>query len=221
MEADGTMAKVLYITANPKTPDQSFGLKVGQAFVEAYREAKADDEIVHLDLFNSDIPTIDIDVFNGWDKLSHGGQLEEAELRKMERINELTEQFISADKYVFVSPLWNLSIPPILKTYIDNICVAGKTFKYTDHGPVGLLQGKKAVHIQASGGIYSRGPAREMEFGNRYLLALLQFIGVTDVDSIFVEGMAYQPDNAETILRNTMAEAREKAAHFAKDPVRV
>lgn len=215
------MAKVLYITANPKTPDQSFGLKVGQAFVEAYREAKPDDEIVHLDLFNSDIPTIDIDVFNGWDKLSHGGQLEEAELRKVERINELTEQFISADKYVFVSPLWNLSIPPILKTYIDNICVAGKTFKYTDHGPVGLLQGKKAVHIQASGGIYSRGPAREMEFGNRYLLALLQFIGVTDVDSIFVEGMAYQPDNAETILRNAMAEAREKAAHFAKDPVRV
>jgi FMN-dependent NADH-azoreductase len=215
------MAKVLYITANPKTPERSYGLAVGQAFIEAYRQANLGDEIVHLDLFKSDIPTIDIDVFNGWDKLSHGEQLDGEERRKVERINELTDQFVEADKYVFVSPLWNLSIPPIMKTYIDNICVAGKTFKYTENGPVGLLSGKKAVHIQASGGVYSRGPAREMEFGNRYLTALLRFMGVTDIESIFVEGMDYHPEEADAIKQKAIAEAREKAVIFAKEPVRV
>lgn len=214
------MAEVLYITANPKSPEQSYGLAVGQAFIEAYRAARPDDVITHLDLFKSDIPTIDIDVFNGWDKLSHGEELAEEERRKVNRINELTEQFIRADKYVFVSPLWNLGIPPLLKTYIDNICVAGKTFQYTDQGPVGLLKGKKAIHIQASGGIYSRGPAREMEFSNRYLLALLKFIGVTDTESIFVEGMAYNLQESEQIKANAIAEARGKAVAFANDPVR-
>mgnify|MGYP001225726117 FL=1 len=215
------MGKVLYITANPKSPERSRGLTVGQAFIEAYREVRPEDDIVHLDLFKSDIPTIDIDVFNGWDKLSSGEALTGEERRKVERINELTDQFMAADKYVFVSPLWNLSIPPVLKTYIDNICVAGKTFKYTENGPVGLLQGKKAIHIQSSGGIYSRGPAREMEFGNRYLLALLRFMGVTDVESIFVEGMDYNPAEADRIVQDAVAEARAKAAAFARDPVRV
>jgi FMN-dependent NADH-azoreductase len=215
------MGKVLYVTANPKSPERSRGLAVGQAFIEAYREARPEDEIVHLDLFRDDIPTLDIDVFNGWDKLSHGEELTSEERRKVERINELTDQFVAADKYVFVSPLWNLSIPPILKTYIDNICVAGKTFKYTENGPVGLLQGKKAIHIQASGGIYSRGPAREMEFGNRYLTALLRFMGVTDVDSIFVEGMDYNPADADRIVQEAIEEARAKAKAFAGDPVRV
>lgn len=215
------MAKLLYITANPKTPERSYGLAVGQAFLDAYREVRPDDEIEHLDLFQSDIPTIDIDVFNGWDKLSHGEELSGEERRKVERINELTEQFIQADKYVFVSPLWNLGVPPILKTYIDNICVAGKTFTYTENGPVGLLKGKKAIHIQASGGIYSRGPAREMEFSNRYLLALLRFIGVTDTDSLFVEGMDLHPDDADAIKQNAIAAAREKAKAFAADPARV
>lgn len=215
------MAKLLYITANPKTPERSYGLAVGQAFLDAYREVGPDDEIEHLDLFQSDIPTIDIDVFNGWDKLSHGEELSGEERRKVERINELTEQFIQADKYVFVSPLWNLGVPPILKTYIDNICVAGKTFTYTENGPVGLLKGKKAIHIQASGGIYSRGPAREMEFSNRYLLALLRFIGVTDTDSLFVEGMDLHPDDADAIKQNAIAAAREKAKAFAADPARV
>lgn len=214
------MAKVLYITANPKSAERSYGLAVGQAFIDAYREARPDDEIEHLDLFKSDIPTIDIDVFNGWDKLSHGEELAPEERRKVERINELTEQFIQADKYVFVSPLWNLGVPPILKTYIDNICVAGKTFTYTENGPVGLLKGKKAIHIQASGGVYSQGPAREMEFSNRYLLALLNFIGVADTDSIFVEGMDLNPAEAERIKENAIALAREKAVSFANDPVR-
>lgn len=218
------MAKVLYITANPKSDEQSYSLSVGRAFLEAYRKEKPEDEIVELDLYQTDIPYIDTDVFNGWGKLQQGKGFEELsadEKAKVARINEMTDQFISAHKYVFVTPLWNFSFPPKVKAYIDCICIAGKTFKYTANGPVGLLPDRKALHIQARGGIYSEGPAKDMEFGDRYLRAIFQFIGITDVDAVYVEGMAQMPDQADQIKEKAIARAREAASRFAKDPVRV
>ncbi len=144
-------------------------------------------------------------------------ELSADEKTKVARINELTEQFVSADKYVFVTPLWNFSIPPQLKAYIDTICIAGKTFKYTANGAVGLLSDKKAVHIQARGGMYSEGP----DFGDRYLRTIFQFIGITDVDSVIVEGMAQMPDQAEKIKEKAILQARQVASSFAKESVRM
>jgi FMN-dependent NADH-azoreductase len=211
------MAKVLYITANPKTEAQSFSLSVGRAFLNAYKQQNPQDEVVELDLYKTNIPYIDADVFSGWGKLQQGTafeQLSADEKAKVARLNELVDQFVSADKYVFVTPMWNFSFPPLMKAYIDAICVAGKTFKYTENGPLGLLSGKKAVHIQARGGIYSEGPAKEVEFGDRYLKAVLGFIGITDVQSVIAEGMAAFPNEAEGIKEKAIKQAQEVAKSF-------
>lgn len=101
-----------------------------------------------------------------------------------------------------------------MKAYIDNISIAGKTFKYTADGPVGLLTDKKAVHIQARGGIYSEGPAKELEFGDRYLRAVLTFLGVSDIETIAVEGMAAYPDKAEEIKSKAIEQAKDIAKQF-------
>lgn len=141
------------------------------------------------------------------------------EKRKVARLNELSEQFAASDKYVFVTPMWNFSFPPLMRACIDSICVAGKTFKYTEKGPVGLLTEKAAVHIQASGGIYSTGPAVDMEFGHRYLATVMRFLGVPSVEGIFVEGHAAAPDRAQEIKTEAMVRARQVARRFA-GPVR-
>jgi len=216
---DVKVARVLYITANPKQEDESFSLTVGKAFLNSYREEAPGDEITVIDLYQTDIPYIDTDVFSGWGKLQQGtdfGDLTEAEKKKVGRINQLCDQFISADKYIFVTPLWNLSVPPMLKAYIDTICIAGKTFKYTENGPVGLMQGKKAIHIQARGGVYSEGPAAGFEFGDRYLSALLTFLGVQIDETVIVEGMALMPDQADQIKSKAVEKAREAAGRFAR-----
>lgn len=218
------MAKVLYITANPKTANESYSLAVAEEFIKAYKQENPNDEIVNIDLYKIDIPYIDTDVFNGWGKLQQGKAFDELsaeEKDKVSRINRLTDQFIEADKYVFVTPLWNFSFPPKVKAYIDNIAIAGKTFKYTSEGPVGLLTDKKAVHIQARGGIYSEGPAKDMEFGDRYLKAVLSFLGVPSVESVIVEGMAQMPEKAEEIKQKAIENAREAAKKFAKEAVTV
>lgn len=212
------MATVLYITAHPLTEAESFSLKVGQAFLDAYRDAAPDDQIVRLDLYHMEIPLLDAAVLRAQNQLRSGAafaQLPADAQRKISRLTELADQFVAADKYVFVTPFWNLSFPPMMKAYIDAICVAGKTFKYTEAGSVGLLKNKRALHIQARGGEYSEGPAAEMEFGHRYLKALLHFFGVDPVEALIIEGHAHHPDRAEAILADALRRAPEVARQFA------
>ncbi|MFF2481367.1 NAD(P)H-dependent oxidoreductase [Paenibacillus sp. NPDC058071] len=212
------MATVLYITANPNY-ESSYSLAVGNEFVSAYRAANPNDEIVHLDLYKTNIPEIDAEVFSGWGKLGAGAgfdALTGAEQAKVGRLGELVDQFVAADKYVFVTPIWNYSFPPVMKAYIDSICVAGKTFKYVQGiGRVGLLRDKKAVHIQASGSVLSPGSAlAEFEMGHRHLNAIMEFFEVPSFESIFVEGMAVDPSQATVIKEKAIQQAREVAQSF-------
>lgn len=212
------MATVLYITAHPLTQTESYSLAVAKAFLDSYREAAPNDQVVHLDLYKTDIPHIDADIFSGWGKLRSGNsfdQLSPDEQRKVGRLGELVDQFVAADKYIFVTPFWNFSFPPIMKAYIDAICVAGKTFTYTEQGPVGLLTNKKAVHIQARGGVYAEGPAADLEFGHRYLTAIMNFFGVPSFEGVIVEGHNQFPDRAAEIKAEAIERAKQAASRFA------
>jgi FMN-dependent NADH-azoreductase len=211
------MTKLLYITAHPHDDTQSFSMAAAKAFIDSYKKANPDHEIVHVDLYKENIPQLDVDVFSGWGKLRSGqefDQLSSEEKAKVSRLNELSEQFIAADKYVFVTPLWNFSFPPVMKAYMDSVAVAGKTFKYTEQGPVGLLTDKKGLHIQARGGIYSEGPAAQMEMGHRYLEIMMQFFGVPSFEGLFIEGHNAMPDKAEEIKENAIARAKDLAQTF-------
>lgn len=198
-------------------PQHSYGMEVGRNFIETYREQNPADEVIHLDLFQMNIPQLDGDVFSAWGKLGAGQTVQELskqEQAKVVRLAELVDQYVAADKYVFVSPMWNFSFPPVLKAYIDAICVAGKTFKYTEQGPIGLLTDKKAIHIQASGGVYSAGPMADFEIGNRHLKQIMNFHGVPSFESLFVEGMAAMQDQADQIKAAAIEQAKEAAARF-------
>jgi FMN-dependent NADH-azoreductase len=211
------MTTVLYITAHPNDASTSYSMAVGKEFIEAYKQNHPNDQVVHIDLYKENIPHIDADVFSGWGKLQSGQAFEnlsETEKAKVGRLNELVNQFVEADKYVFVTPLWNFSFPPIMKAYIDSVSVAGKTFKYTDQGPQGLLPNKKALHIQARGGVYSEGPAANLEMGHRYLSVIMSFFGITDFKGLFVEGHNQFQDRAQEIKEKAIQQAKEMAKDF-------
>lgn len=210
------MSTVLYITAHPLDPQSSYSLAVGNEFIEAYREANPTDEVAYLDLYQENIPQIDADVLRGWGKMRSGSsfdQLTDAEKSKVARHETIIDQFVAADKYVYVSPMWNFSIPPVLKAYTDVTSVPGKTFKYTKDGPVGLLSGKKALHIQASGSVYSEGPLAPIEMGYSYLQKILNFYGIQSIEAIFVEGTA-SLEQAPIIKEKAIAKAKEVAKRF-------
>jgi FMN-dependent NADH-azoreductase len=211
------MATVLYITAHPLDHNHSLSLAVGKEFIDAYQKENPNDEIVNLDLYNIDIPQIDAEVFSGWGKMRSGSefdQLSNEEKAKVSRLGEIVDQFVAADKYIFVSPMWNFSFPPVLKAYIDAICIVGKTFKYTETGPVGLLADKKALHIQASGGVNSHGPAAIFENGHSYLKKIAMFTGIPVLEGIFIEGAAAAPEQAPVIKAKAIEQAHELALSF-------
>jgi len=208
------MTTLLYINAHPLEAHESMSLAASERFLEVYRDANPDHEIVRLPLYRADVPALDADILRGWGALRAGTPFEElpAEARrKIARLGEIVDQFLAADKYVFVSPMWNFSYPPALKAYLDAICAAGKTFRYTPEGPVGLATGRKAIHIQASGGIYSDGPAANADFGHLHLRSVLNFIGVANVVRLGVEGHNQFPDR----LSDIRAEAVERSAALA------
>lgn len=212
------MTKVLFITANPNDENGSFSMAVGKVFIETYKETNPTDEIVTVDLFKEEIPNLDADVFSGWGKLRAGqpmDALSTEELGKVNRLNDILDQFISADKMIFVTPLWNYLFPAVVKAYIDAVAVPGKTFKYTEKGSVGLLQGKKVLHIQARGDFYSEGhPLAHLELGNRYLKQLMAVMGITEFESLFIEGHDAMRHKAEEIKAAGIERAKQLAQSF-------
>lgn len=212
------MKKILYITANPMNEEASYSMALGKEFLSTYKEVNPNDEIVHLDLFRENIPQIDADVLSGWGKMGKGvafNDLFSEEQSKISRLGELSEQFINADKYIFVTPFWNFSYPPVMKAYLDAVSVAGKSFKYTEDGvPVGLLNNKKAVHIQARGGFYSEAPFSDLEMGNRHIQIMMSFFGVPSFEEIVVEGHNKDVDNAESIKKAGIDRAIDSAKNF-------
>ncbi|MBO0958964.1 NAD(P)H-dependent oxidoreductase [Neobacillus sp. MM2021_6] len=218
------MSKLLYITANPKNDSKlSKGMQIGEVFLEEFKAAQPDVEIERWHLYDMDIPDIDMDLLYARAKLSFMGytkeQLSEAERTKLENMHALADRFIAADYYVFVTPIWNLGAPSILKKFIDNLFIVEKTFTNTEAGPKGLLTGRKALHIQTRGGIYSSGPMVEFEMGDRYLQKVFQFLGFEIFDTVVAEGMDHFPKKVPEIMAKAKEEAAAAAREMAKQPV--
>jgi FMN-dependent NADH-azoreductase len=201
------MSKVLYIKANAKTEGTSRTFKVSDKFIEAYRQSHPNDEIVTLDLYKENIEFLSESDIN----TVFGPKSEES---RKHPILKYTYQFAEADKYIIAEPMWNLAIPAILKAYIDYITVTGITFKYTESGAVGLLQGKKAVNIVARGGVYNSEASNMYEMGDRYLRTIFGFFGVTDFTTITAEGLDIVGQDVEAIVGNAIKKAQDLARSF-------
>ena len=201
------MSKVLYIKANAKPEGMSRTFRISDRFVETYAGVHPDDEIITLDLCKERIDFLSADDIND----IFGPKNEES---CNHPILKYAYEFLSADKYVIAAPMWNLSIPAILKAYLDYITVSGITFQYTETGPVGLCQGKKAVYIVARGGGYSQPPMSDFEMGERYLRTLFAFFGITDFVTIAAESLDIIGQNVEQIVTNAIDQAQKAVKNF-------
>ncbi|WP_226577262.1 FMN-dependent NADH-azoreductase [Halobacillus litoralis] len=208
------MTKVLFIKANSRPKEQSVSVKLYHTFLDHYKKNHPDHEIEELDLFEENLGYYDTDKINGMFKLSKGMELTSEEVKATNQVTAYLDQFLAADKVVFAFPLWNFTIPAVLHTYFDYLAQAGKTFRYTEEGPVGLLPDKKVAILNARGGVYSEGPAQSAEMAVNYVENILQFWGIEDRTTLVVEGHNQFPDQAEEIVENGIERAAVAAAAF-------
>ena len=115
---------------------------------------------------------------------------------------DLIKQFMEADTLVIGAPMYNFSIPSTLKAWIDRIAVAGKTFRYTENGPVGLAGNKRVILVSARGGIY--GDSNPSDFQEAYLRQVFSFLGVKDLHIVRAEGIAYGPDQRQSAIEGAL-----------------
>jgi FMN-dependent NADH-azoreductase len=99
----------------------------------------------------------------------------------------LIAELEQADVVVLALPMYNFGVPSTLKSYFDHVARAGRTFRYTEKGPVGLLTGKKAIVIATRGGLYAGTP---LDTQTGYVRDFLRFLGIADVDFVYAEGLA-------------------------------
>lgn len=198
------MSTVLYIKANAKPEGVSRTFKISDAFIETYKKSHPEDEIITLDLYKEGIHFLT-------DLTMHNPTPGEG---RNHPVLKYAYQFLDADKYVFAEPLWNLGVPAILKAYIDYVCVSSITFKYTEKGPVGLCQGKKAINITSRGGDYSSSMMAELEMGDKYLKTIVGFMGITDYTTIAANNLDVIGQDVDGLVAEAIQKATEAAKTF-------
>ena len=118
----------------------------------------------------------------------------------------LIAELEAADTIVLATPMYNFSIPSTLKAWIDHVARRGRTFRYTEKGPEGLLKNKKVFVLGARGGVYSKGtPYAAFDFQEPYLRTVLGFLGLTDVTFVHFEGLAMGPEAANAHRSKALA----------------
>ncbi len=154
--------------------ENSVSRTISKSVVDQLKAALPGAEVIRRDLIAEPLPHLTFDAFAD---------------------TSVVDEFLTADFVVIGAPMYNFGIPSQLKSWIDRIAVAGKTFRYTANGPEGLAGGKKVVVASSRGGMYgSDSPMADLDHQERYLRHLFGFLGISEVTFVRAEGVAMGED---------------------------
>ena len=183
---------------------------LAQKFVDQWREANPDGDVIQRDIGADPIPHLTAERFQSF--------LAKPEARTAEQqavagySDALIEELRQADVIVLGLPMYNFGVPSTLKAYFDHIARAGVTFSYTEKGPKGLLTGKKAYVFAARGGLYSGTP---LDTQTSYVRDFLRFLGIEDVEFVYAEGLAMGDEPKKAALVKAQESIRQLAQPLA------
>lgn len=185
--------KLLHIDSSP-LGEASVSRHLTAAIAKAWQEAKPETEVVYRDLALAPPDHLTAELL----KVVKFRDLENLSPRQKEELvltDSLVDEVLAADAIIIGAPMYNFSVPTQLKAWIDRIAQVGRTFRYTENGPVGLAGGKKVIVASARGGVYSTSEAmRALDHQEDYLRTVLGFLGITDVSFVRAEGVGMGPE---------------------------
>ena len=198
------------------TGEQSVSRELTKRIVAAWKAGHANTTVQYLDLAAQAPAHFTADAMG-----FRTGQEASTDVQRTE--NALSEaqvsQFLAADVIVIGAPLYNFTIPSQLKAWIDRVAQIGRTFKYTDKGPVGLAGGKTVIVASSRGGVYSTSEGGQaMEHQESYLKVVFGFFGITDVRFVRAEGVGMGPDAKALAFANADKDIAAQTAVPANQP---
>ncbi len=171
--------------------ERSASRAVTAEIVARWRAAIPDLEVSYLDLTAESMPHLS------------GGSLARADQSEAQRSDRLLSEFLASEVVVIGAPMYNFTVPTQLKAWLDRILVAGKTFRYTASGPVGLAGDKRVIVAISRGGIYAQNAFGEHV--ETYLRDVFTFIGIKDVTFVRAEGLAISAESRQKGLSTALA----------------
>lgn len=206
--------KLLHIIATPRE-SESNTLKISNVFVDELKAKHPDLKIDTIDLFNQDLPSVAGDNIESKYTLTIGQPIDKRHQESWQQIEVLIKHFLSADIYLITSPMWNFSIPYVLKYYIDAVVQPRYLYRYNEQGmPEGMTLGKKMVVITSRGGDYSAGgPMHVFDFQEPYLRAIFGFVGITDMQFINAQPMDITPAWREAAVATALQAVKDCVAN--------
>ncbi|EGR1342486.1 FMN-dependent NADH-azoreductase [Vibrio parahaemolyticus] len=173
--------------------------------VEDFIKNVDQDKLTVRDLAANPLPVLDFAVATA---LRATEDLSQEQQAVVDLSDTLIEEVKAADTLVIAAPMYNFTIPTQLKNWIDLIARAGVTFKYTENGVQGLIEGKKAIVVTTRGGIHKDSPTDNV---TPYLRTVLGFVGITDVEFVYAEALNMGDDAAS----KGISEAQSQLATMA------
>jgi FMN-dependent NADH-azoreductase len=171
--------------------ENSASRAISQSIVDQLKTAQWGEKIVYRDLAASPLPHLTLDAFAD---------------------SSVLDEFLAADTVVIGAPMYNFTLPTQLKSWLDRILVAGKTFRYTENGPEGLAGGRRVIIALARGGVYDAGSAAAaLEHLETYLRGVFNFIGI-EPEFVAADGLNFGAEQREQSLKQALGETVRLAA---------
>jgi FMN-dependent NADH-azoreductase len=181
------MKRILHLISSPRGKE-SYSVQLGQAIIDKIKQSYPDATVDELNLSEEHFDHLSDSHIQSF--FTPHDQLTDEHRKTSQNSDEAIERVMEADFIVIGAPLYNFGVPSSLKAWIDHVSRRGKTFRYDENGPEGLIKGKKVYIAMSSGGVYSEGPMQSYDFLSPYLKTVLGFLGMTDVKVFRVEGVS-------------------------------
>jgi len=204
--------QILHVDASPKT-ESSVSRFLANHLLSSLDASSHVKQTVTHDLRALDLYEVDDDFIEGLRRGTTGARLDKIRSKS----DALVDDLLACDLLLISTPMHNFSVPAKLKLWIDHIARAGRTFKYSESGPKGLLEGKRAIIVVSTGGIYSSGPGQKRNHLGPYLTSFLNFLGITEVSVVYSEGLDISEELRARGIDNAKAELDDITSHLGQD----
>jgi FMN-dependent NADH-azoreductase len=201
------MTHILHIDASPRG-DRSISRTLSHEFISEWKAAHPNDTVTYRDLGHNPVPF----VTEEWIAAAYSRERHTPEqATALQLSNELVDEFLAADRYVFGIPMYNFSVPANFKAYLDQIVRPSRTFSVEEKGYTGLVHNKKATIVTTSNGWHSAGsPTQSYDLETPYLRLILGFMGISDIEFIHAERLGSGDEARSSEIAN--AKSAIKAA---------
>ena len=203
---DREMKTILQLTTSLHSGNAQSS-RLAERFVAQLRAEDPQTQVIVRDLATDPVPHLTAERFAGFNAKAEERNAEQR--AAVAESNELIAELKAADTIVIGLPMYNFGIPSTLKAYFDHVARSGLTFRYTEKGPEGLLKGKKVVVFATRGGVYVGTP---LDTQTSYVRDFLRFLGITDVEFVYAEGLAMGPERRQAAIEGAERQIERIAA---------